>query len=137
MKKAVFKGYKDLKVWQKAMQLAKQVYLFTASFPANEQYGLTSQLKRAVVSVPSNIAEGASRKSTKDYIRFLNIAYGSLAEIETQIILSQELGFTKQESVDALLPAIDEIQKMLSGLRSSLEEKLSEAPQYPILNTQY
>lgn len=136
MEKAVFKGYKDLKVWQKAMQLAKQVYLLTATFPANEQYGLSSQLKRAAVSVPSNIAEGASRKSTRDYIRFLNIAYGSLAETETQVILSQELGFTKIESVNGLLPMIDEVQKMLSGLRSSLKEKLSETAQYPILNTQ-
>src|SRR2546423_585737 len=84
-------SYKELIVWQKSIKLAKEDYLFTAKFPRHEMYGLTSQMRRAAVAIPSNIAEGQSRKNLKEYIQFLNIAYGSAAELETQVILSKDL----------------------------------------------
>ena len=87
------KGHRDLLIWQEAMNLAKDVYARTGSFPREEMYGLTSQMRRAAVSVPSNIAEGAGRSSDKEFRQFLMIARGSLSELETQVILAQELGF--------------------------------------------
>jgi four helix bundle protein len=87
----MLKNYKELKVWQKSYQLSLEFYKITAEFPIEEKYGLTSQIRRAVVSVPSNIAEGYGRKTTTDYIKYLYIAYGSLCELETQIFLSSDL----------------------------------------------
>ena len=86
----MLKNYKELKVWQKSYQLCLEVYKITAEFPIEEKYGLISQIRRAVVSVPSNIAEGYGRKTTTDYIKYLYIAYGSLCELETQILLSRD-----------------------------------------------
>jgi four helix bundle protein len=114
------KHYKDLLVWQKGMNLAKLVYKLTAKFPSEERYGLTSQLRRAAVSVPSNIAEGQARQSTREFIQFLSHAEGSLAEVETQLLLSVELEFAKQADVQPSLQEIDELQKMLVGLRKKL-----------------
>ena len=85
----------DLKAWQEAMQLVKDFYAVTTSFPKEESYGLTSQIRRAAVSIPSNIAEGAARTGTKEFLRSLSIARGSLSELETQIILAEELNFMK------------------------------------------
>jgi four helix bundle protein len=117
------KNYKDLIAWQKAMLLVKNVYSLSQHFPKDELFGLTSQIKRAVVSVPSNIAEGSSKKSTADFIRFLNIAYGSLAEVETQIEIAEMLGFiNKQEEI---YKQVDEIAKIISGLINSLNKKLN------------
>ena len=114
------KTYKDLIVWQKAMDLAEQTYLLTRNFPKEELYGLTSQLRRAAVSVPSNIAEGQARQSTAEFRNFLSIAQGSLAEVETQILLAIRFQYlTPQQSAQAL-SLREEVSKMLSGLRSKL-----------------
>ncbi len=116
------KHYKELLVWQKGMALAKLVYRLTVRFPREEKFGLTSQIRRAAVSVPSNIAEGQARQSAKEFLQFLSHAEGSLAELETQILLSVELGFVWQEDVKEILAKIDELQKMLVGLKRKLEE---------------
>ncbi len=116
------KHYKELLVWQKGMALAKLVYRLTVRFPREEKFGLTSQIRRAAVSVPSNIAERQARQSTKEFLQFLSHAEGSLAELETQILLSVELGFVWQEDVKEILAKIDELQKMLVGLKRKLEE---------------
>ena len=112
--------YKELIVWQKGMALAKQVYHLTQKFPAEERYGLTSQLRRAAVSVPSNIAEGQARRSTNEFLQFLSIAEGSLAELETQLLLSADLSYCKQADLDPPLKEIDELQKMLVALKRKL-----------------
>ena len=115
------KHYKELLVWQKGMNLAKLVYKLTMRFPAEERYGLTSQLRRAAISVPSNIAEGQARKGTSEFLQFLSIAEGSLAELDTQLLLSVELGFAQQADVDPALKEIDELlQKMLVALKRKL-----------------
>ena len=116
------KHYKELLVWQKGMALAKLVYRLTVRFPREEKFGLTSQIRRAAVSVPSNIAEGQARQSTKEFLQFLSHAEGSLAELETQTLLSVELGFVYKEDVAEILGKIDELQKMLVGLKRKLEE---------------
>ena len=90
------KTHKDLDVWKKAMELAKEIYLLTSNFPKEEIYGLSSQMRRASVSIPSNIAEGAARNSDKEFARFLYISLGSLSELDTQIILSKDLGFINE-----------------------------------------
>ena len=108
-------------VWQKAILLLKEVYLFTNSFPEEEKYGLVSQMKRSAVSIPSNIAEGWGRSSTKKYIQFLRTARGSLFELETQMIISAELNFNKNtKNIESL---IVEISKMLNALIKSLNER--------------
>jgi four helix bundle protein len=112
--------YKDLLIWQKGMALAKLIYQLTLRFPAEERYGLTSQLRRAAVSVPSNIAEGQARRGTNEFLQFLSIAEGSLAELETQLLLSVELPYSKQADVDPALKEIDELQKMIVALKRKL-----------------
>jgi len=114
------KHYKDLLIWRRSMALAKLVYQLTRNFPSEERYGLISQLRRAAVSVPSNIAEGQARKGTSEFLQFLSIATGSLAELETQLLLSIDLAYCKQTEVDALLQEIDELQKMVVALRRKL-----------------
>jgi four helix bundle protein len=114
------KHYKDLLVWQKGMTLVKSIYALTAMFPREERYGLTSQLRRAAVSVPSNIADGQARQSTKEFLQFISHAEGSLAELETQLLLSVDLAFVQKNEISAALQEIDELQKMLSGLRRKL-----------------
>jgi|SRR3989304_3969519 len=109
-------GYRDLKVWQASMLLAKRVYHLTASFPADERFGLTSQLRRAAVAVPSNIAEGHARNTKSEMIRFSSIALGSLAEIETQLLLAADLEFAGRAHLEELLSMSDEIGRMLHGL---------------------
>jgi four helix bundle protein len=112
--------YKELLVWQKGMALAKIVYQLTARFPPEERYGLTSQMRRAAVSVPSNIAEGQARKTTNEFLQFLSVAQGSLAELDTQLALSVELSFLRQAEAETALKEIDELQKMLVGLKRKL-----------------
>ena len=113
-------GYRDLKVWQSAMKLAEEVYRLSGCFPKSEIYGLTSQLQRSAVSIPSNIAEGQGRNSSNEFRRFLRIALGSLAELETQILLVQRFNYiTEQESVN-VLQITGETGKMLKGLQKSL-----------------
>lgn len=120
-------SYKDLKVWQRSIDLVKDVYLLTDSFPKSEIYGLTSQIRRASISVPSNIAEGAGKKSSKDYIRFLDISLGSLAELETQLIISVKIGYLTQDAVDNCFNEIMELGKMLHGLIKSLSYKINNS----------
>ncbi len=115
--------YRELKVWQAAMDMAERCYLATKGFPKDELFGMTSQIRRAAVSVPANIAEGQGRQSTKEFLNFLSIARGSLMELETHLILCQRVGLLKAQDVEALLKLADEIGRMLSGLRRSLEQK--------------
>ena len=114
------KHYKDLLIWQKGMKLCKLMYRLTSEFPSDERYGLTSQMRRAVVSVPSNIAEGQARQGTREFLQFLSHAEGSLAELETQLLLSVELSFATQDDVSLLLKELDELQKMLVALKRKL-----------------
>ena len=107
-------GDRDLIVWQKAMLLCKEVYFLTKSFPKEEVYGLTSQVRRCAISIPSNIAEGKGRNSDKEFIRFLQISLGSLYELQTQLELSLQLDFTK--NIDTVLHLSIEIEKMLNSL---------------------
>ncbi|MCZ6674295.1 MAG: four helix bundle protein [Verrucomicrobia bacterium] len=114
------RDYKELKVWQRSFELTKEIYLITKRFPEDEKYGLTSQIRRAAVSVPSNIAEGANRGSTKEFIRFLYIAIGSSAELESQLLLVEELGFLNK-SICESKEKLQEVIKMLHGLIRSLK----------------
>jgi four helix bundle protein len=98
----MLKNYKELKVWQKSYQLCLEIYKITAKFPKDEKFGLTSQIRRAVVSVPSNVAEGYGRKTTADYIKSLYIAYGSNCELETQIMLSGDLGYIDSDILEGI-----------------------------------
>jgi len=93
----MLKNYKELKVWQKSYELCLTIYKITKEFPSDERYSLTQQIRRCAVSVPSNIAEGYGRKSTPEYVRFLYIAYGSICELETQILLAGDLGYIKSD----------------------------------------
>jgi four helix bundle protein len=112
--------HKDLDVWKKAMDLAAQVYSLTARFPKEELYGLTSQIRRSAVSIPSYIAEGAARHSRKEFIQFLHIASGSVAELETQLLLAIRTGFIPGDSI---ISHIEEVRKPLLGLLRSLKNK--------------
>jgi four helix bundle protein len=117
-------SYKDLLVWQKAIDLVTDIYTATRSFPAEEKFGLTAQLRRAAVSVPSNIAEGSSRKtSRREFIRFLDIAFASLAEIETQLTIARNLGFLEEKEMQQLTRKSSEIMKMLYKFMESLKQK--------------
>ncbi len=115
-------SYRDLIVWQKAMALAKQVYLITKTFPKDEIYGLTSQIRRCSVSVPSNIAEGRGRGSDKEFIRFLNIALGSVYELQTQLELA--LSFNYVSNYDEINELSIEVEKMLNALINSKKQKI-------------
>jgi len=114
-------NYKELKVWQKARELVKFIYELTNKYPKEEIYTLTSQVRRAVISIPSNIAEGVGHFSNKQFSRFLEIAYASSCELDTQVILSFDLNFINQDELKNSNLYIDEVQKMLSGLIKSLE----------------
>lgn len=120
----MLKSYKELIVWQKAITLVEQVYKLTISFPKDEQYGLVSQMRRAAVSIPSNIAEGSRRKGLPEYLHFLRVSEGSASELETQIIIARRLysnlNYTETENL------LSEVQKMLNVLISKLELKLRE-----------
>lgn len=114
-------SYKDLQVWKDSMDFVVDIYRLTQNFPHSELYGLTSQLRRSSVSVPSNIAEGSGRKYTKEYVRFLYISKGSLFEVETQLEISSRLGYTK--NADYFSERIKHIRVMLTSLIHSLERK--------------
>ncbi len=113
-------GYKDLIAWQKAMDLVEVIYRVTRQFPIEERFGLTSQIRRAAVSVPSNIAEGYSRPGRNDYIRFLDIARGSANEIETQLLIAERLALVKHEKLTGIFDLVQEVQRILKGLVNSL-----------------
>jgi four helix bundle protein len=120
-KNAVLKSYKELKVWQKSYQLCLEIYKVTAKMPKEERFGLTSQIRRAAVSVPSNIAEGYGRRTTPDYVRSLYIAYGSNCELETQVMLTEDIGFIEAALLEGIKDAIQEVERMLKALIKSLE----------------
>ncbi len=119
----MLKNYKELHVWQKAYQLCLKIYAITPKFPSEERYGLTSQIKRSAVSIPSNIAEGYGRKTTIDYVRMLYISYGSVCELETQVLLAGDLGFIEKGELGPIKTTILEIERMLKALIKSLENK--------------
>lgn len=112
--------FKELKVWQKSVELATEVYNSTNNFPSDEKFGITSQIRRSVVSISSNIAEGAGRKTKKEFKLFLNYAYSSCSELETQLIISKNLGFLNPDLLPVLSESINEIQKMIYSLSNSL-----------------
>ena len=114
-------NFKELLVWQKSINFVTEIYELTNDFPKNEMYGLTSQIRRASISIPSNIVEGNSRRSVADYLQFLKIARGSCAEVETQLIIAQNLKFLNEEHYLKLNQDIIEISKMLNGLINSLK----------------
>ena len=114
-------SYKDLIVWQKSMELVKEVYKITAKYPKSELYGLTSQTRRSVVSIPSNIAEGRRRGTKKDFRHFLVVAFGSGAELETQIEIAKSLSFTKGLNFSVADSLLDEIMRMLNTMISKLQ----------------
>lgn len=113
-------SYKDLLVWQKAMNLVELIYSATADFPRSEEFGLAAQMRRAAISIPSNVAEGNVRKSTKEYHRFLSIALGSVAELETQVEIARRLRFMPEAEALLISQKSQEVGKMLNGLRRSL-----------------
>jgi four helix bundle protein len=114
------KNFKELKIWQKGMDIAVQSYQLTNTFPSAEKYSISAQINRAGVSIPSNIAEGSSRSSEKDYGRFIEIALGSSFELETQLLIAQRLQFADSTQLSNLLNEVSEEEKMLNGFLKSL-----------------
>lgn len=117
------KDFKDLLVWQKAIALNTQIYRMTKLFPKEEIYGIISQIRRASVSIATNISEGYGRNTTAQYIHFLGISKGSLSEVETLMVISSELGYVQLETCDSILERITELNKMLKKLIQVLEQK--------------
>ena len=115
-----FKSYRDLQVWQESMKVAREVYKATAKFPIEERFGLVNQIHRAAVSIPSNLAEGHARASAADFSRFISISMGSVAELETQLLLSADLGYLGKNECDRLLSDLDLTGKMLRGLSKAI-----------------
>ena len=118
-------SYKELKIWQKGMEIVDDVYQLTASFPKEEVYGLTAQMRRCGVSIPSNIAEGSQRTSAKEFSNFILIAKGSLAELETQILISIRQKFAKEDRAKEILLKADELHRMLYSFYHSLLTQVS------------
>jgi four helix bundle protein len=113
-------GYRDLVVWQKGLALAKEIYLLTKQLPADEKFGLISQMRRAAISIPSNIAEGQARRTTGEFIQFISHAEGSVAELETQLTLCLELNILPRNSTATAASLLDELRRMLNSLRRKL-----------------
>jgi four helix bundle protein len=122
----VVRTFRDLKVWQKSVELVEVIYLHTKNFPKEELYGLTSQMRRASISIPSNIAEGSSRESTKEFVRFLNIAKGSLMELQTQVIIANRLGMLSENNYKFIIENAEEISRIINGLKKSLILRMNE-----------
>lgn len=118
--KGTVQSYRDLDVWKKSIQLVKACYEATKSFPKEEMFGLTSQIRRSAVSVPANIAEGRHRNTAKEILNFLKIAYGSLAELETHLIIALELNYISEAQQNTVLTQTAEIGRMINGLRKAL-----------------
>lgn len=117
------KCHEDLDVWQKAVDLSVRVYAVTRSFPSEEKFGLSSQMRRAAVSIASNIAEGAARQGPKEFVQFLSIASGSVAELDTQVIICRKLGLGHEEQWQTLRSSVKDISKMLQGLIRSVKSR--------------
>ena len=120
------KSYRDLVAWQRARKLVKEVYLLTAAFPVGERFGLVSQMDRAAVSVPSNIAEGYGRATTQDYVHFLRIARGSSYEQETQLVLAADFGLCGREAASEVVGTLQEVIRLLQGLVAALERRIEK-----------
>ena len=116
------KSYKELIVWQKSIKLVKEVFILTGLFPKSEIYGISSQMRRASISIPSNIAEGYGRKSTKDYIRFYSIAFGSSLELETQLIIAKDLGFAEKNAFSKTDQLLEEVLRMLNSMTTKMKQ---------------
>lgn len=114
-------NHKDMEVWKESIGLVKEIYKVTRKFPKEETYGLTNQLRRAAISVPSNVAEGAARDSDKEFVRFLYISLGSLSEVETQVIIARELNYV--EKIDIITSQVVKVKKLLLGLIKYLKRK--------------
>ena len=119
LKLTVMHQFKKLKIWQKSMELALKIYKVTDRFPVEEKFGLSQQIRRSAVSVPSNISEGAGRRSEKEFSHFLNVAYGSSCELETQLILAYKIGFINNHTCEILCKEINEIQKMTFAINKT------------------
>jgi four helix bundle protein len=117
--------FRELKAWQLGMDLTEHVYLLTDSFPKSEIYGLTSQIRRSAVSIPSNLAEGNGRDSTKEFLHFIAIAVGSICELETQILLSHRLKYLKQTELETVLSLLTETKRTIRGLQKALKDKIA------------
>src|SRR3989344_1769740 len=115
-------SFRELIVWQKALRLAIEIYSVSKNFPKEELYGLTSQIRRAAFSIPANIAEGYARRHLGEYLQFLGIAFGSGAELETQLIIAREIGILSQKDFDKLMLLLDEVMRMLNALMKSLKK---------------
>ncbi len=118
------KSYRDLEVWKKSIELAEMVYRLSANFPQDERFGMTNQVRRAAVSVPANIAEGAEREGSKEFLHFLSIASGSMAETETFLILAGRLGMAQETAITPVMEQAAHVGRMLNGLKRSLHSKL-------------
>lgn len=118
----IVKSYRDLKIWQEGINLTKEIYLVSANFPSHEVFGLTNQLRRAAVSVPSNIAEGQARQHTGEFVHFLHISLGSLAELDTQIVLAKNLGYITSDKSDQIYECIQNLRRMIFGLIKKLKQ---------------
>jgi four helix bundle protein len=129
----VINSFRDLRVWQGGMNLVEQVYRATQTFPRNELYGLISQMQRAAVSVPSNIAEGHTREHLKEYLHHLSMAQASLAELETQLEIAKRLGYLSPAQLKELLNSVASLGKQLYALRNSL----NRTPQHPTPDTRH
>ncbi len=116
------KSYKDLEVWNKGIELVKQVYLSTKKFPKEEIYGLTNQMRRSSVSIPSNIAEGKMRQHTNEYVQFLYVALGSCGELDTQLIIAEQLGYISKQEASSFTDEIDHISRMIRNLIKTIRK---------------
>ena len=114
------RAHKKLDVWKRSMELAKLIYQITSQFPSSEQFGLVSQMRRAAVSVPSNLAEGAARSGKKEFLQFISIAQGSLSELDSQVELATELGLMGKKRVEGIISAIEMVSKQLFGLSNTI-----------------
>ena len=123
MKENIVRTHRDLDVWKKSIELVTLIYKYTAEYPKDEVYGLTSQIRRCAVSIPSNIAEGSARTTKKDFSYFLAIALGSVAELETQLIISRNLNFLSEAVLDELISELISIRRMTLGLRKSINKE--------------
>lgn len=122
------KSYRDLIAWQKSMKLVTDIFLVTEEFPNSQLYTLTNQLQRAAISIPSNIAEGFSRKTSRNFLHFLSISMGSLYEVQTQIEIAQNIGYMNDEQKDEIMEQTIEIEKILHGLMRSIRNNKGAKP---------
>ena len=119
-------SFRELRVWQLGMDLAERIYILTDSFPKSETYGITSQIRRSAVSIPSNLAEGHGRNSTKEFLQFIAISFGSICELETQILLSYRLKYINKDDLETILALLTETSKTIRGLQKALKELLQK-----------